>query len=195
MNEGLAVLAGFCHCGCGGKTTISDGTDRRRGWIKGRPLRWILGHHTERHGATSKGVRSPEYLSWIAMRQRCNNHNHAAFHAYGGRGITVCERWASFENFLADMGPRPSREHTLDRIKNDEGYSPGNCRWATWTVQNHNRRSTRLNPEAVKVIRFLAAGEVSKALLAKLHKISLGNTAKVVNRRAWKSVGDRHAGT
>ena len=109
--------------------------------------------------------------------------------------MSVGEGWCCWEIFLADRGPRPSREHTLDRIKNDEGYSPGNCRWATWTVQNHNRRSTRLNPEAVKVIRFLAAGEVSKALLAKLHKISLGNPAKVVNRRAWKSVGDRHAGT
>lgn len=78
---------------------------------------------------------SPEWLSWMAMQQRCDNRNHEQYKDYGGRGITVCARWREFANFYADMGPRPNGT-TLDRIDNDSGYEPGNCRWATWEQQN-----------------------------------------------------------
>jgi hypothetical protein len=82
-----------------------------------------------------------EYTSWEMMNARCNNPKATGYENYGGRGITVCERWRRFENFLADMGPRPAGT-TLDRWPNNDGnYEPGNCRWATRAQQLGNRRA------------------------------------------------------
>ena len=82
---------------------------------------------------------TPEYRSWRHMIQRCASHP-----AYQGRGITVCERWRTYANFLADMGPRPSLDHSLDRVDNDGNYEPSNCRWASAKEQQRNTRSNRL---------------------------------------------------
>lgn len=83
--------------------------------------------------------RSRTYNSWISMKTRCNNPNALKYPHYGGRGIKVCEQWQSFEAFYADMGERPEGL-TLDRINNDGNYEPSNCRWATASEQNFNRR-------------------------------------------------------
>lgn len=82
------------------------------------------------------------YLTWKNMRTRCLDPRSARYRDYGGRGITICPEWDSFETFLRDMGPRPDGT-TLDRIDNSKGYSPSNCKWSTPTEQNRNRRSTR----------------------------------------------------
>lgn len=88
---------------------------------------------------------SPEYRSWMHMKTRCLNPRHIAYHRYGGRGIKICKRWLEgFENFLADLGPRPSSKHTLDRIDNDGDYEPSNVRWGTLAEQNNNRSDNRL---------------------------------------------------
>lgn len=86
----------------------------------------------------------PTYLCWSSMRSRCNDANGHKFSRYGGRGIKVCERWGSFNAFLADMGERPSRLHTLDRKDNNGNYELSNCRWATAKEQGRNRSTTRM---------------------------------------------------
>lgn len=82
-----------------------------------------------------------EYGIWAGMIQRCENPNNSNYHSYGGRGISVCRSWrASFDMFLADMGDRPSLDHSIDRINNNGNYEPGNCRWATSLQQSANSR-------------------------------------------------------
>lgn len=135
----------LCRCDCGKETVVSSSQIGR----KQNPVRSCGCLRLERanaanttHGHTASGRRSLEYSSWTHMLQRCNNPKNVRFSSYGGRGITVCNEWLSFERFLADIGPRPTKRHSLDRINNDLPYSQSNCRWATSAEQARNKRTT-----------------------------------------------------
>ena len=127
------------------------------------------------------------------MLQRCSKPSRADWPRYGGRGISVCERWHSFDNFLADMGVCPDGL-TLDRIDNCGNYEPGNCRWVTWEVQYRNRRTNagerhgnaKLTVEDVLAIRDLVAHGVSYRRVGSIFGISHTNVGYIVHGQAWR---------
>lgn len=125
----------------------------------------ILRHGHTRRTPTGR-VLSPEYRAYTAMKNRCLNPRQARFKDYGARGITICDRWLNgesgltgFECFLADVGQKPSLGHTLERSDNDDGYRPGNVRWATRAEQNRNKRDTRMVDVCGCEVPFIEAAE------------------------------------
>jgi hypothetical protein len=125
-----------------------------------RPSRETIGERRFVHGYTVGG-NSPTYRCWSAMLTRCTNPNFPGFQRYGAQGITVCERWRSFDAFLEDMGERPSPGHSIDRIDGARGYEPGNCRWADHREQCRNRKTTRavIRSDGVRYRSIVEAAE------------------------------------
>lgn len=136
-----------CQCDCG-NIAFAQTSDLRAG--RHRSCGCLRVDVMTRHGGTNHGGgRTPEYRSWMSMKARCLDSDHDSYKWYGGRGITICDRWlASFEAFLADMGARPSLKHSIDRINNDGNYEPGNCRWATANEQAQNQRHNNQHTRA-----------------------------------------------
>lgn len=141
--EEFSILANYgnyrrmvrCRCDCGNiieatKSNVKKGDKKSCGCLRQR--------HPEKHRR-----KMPEYIAWGAMKQRCYDVNFIHYRHYGGRGIRVCKRWLKFENFIADMGKKPSKNHSLGRIKNNGNYEPGNCRWETRLEQMGNTRRTK----------------------------------------------------
>ena len=133
--NGISCLVWPCRCDCGNLTKVrGDHLKNKNTSSCGCKARNCIG---KTHGLTG----SRTYRIWAQMKNRCLNSSNKDYKYYGARGITVCERWRTFENFLEDMGEAP-HELTLDRHPNPGGdYEPGNCRWATMKEQNRNRRS------------------------------------------------------
>lgn len=125
----------LCICRCG-KETVLPSFDIRNSKTKSCGCM--------QHKGTHKKTGTAEYRCWSGMISRCTNPNNSAYSYYGGRGITVCDYWKEdFSHFYEDMGPKPSLEHSLDRIDSDKGYFPGNCKWATPIEQWENRKVGR----------------------------------------------------
>lgn len=132
---------GLFQCDCGKKTItqihgVRYGNARSCGCLVNEFIASVNFKHGE-------GSKTSEFNIWSGMRERCSNPNHVGYKNYGGRGITVCDRWAnSYINFLADMGRRPSLKHSINRIDNDGNYCPENCEWTTQKRQGGNTRLT-----------------------------------------------------
>jgi len=133
----------------------------------------------------SKGT---EYTIWVDLKQRCNNPKASGYKRYGGRGITVCERWQnSFVDFFEDMGARPSSLHSIDRENNDGNYEPGNCRWATAAQQGQNSSNAKLCMDDAREIRWLHdVGHVSMPNIARAFMVGVTCVWSVIHHRTWK---------
>ena len=140
----------MCRCECGTLkalpgTFVINGYIKSCGCLLSEKARAFVINLNTTHGMGGTST----YRSWSSMRGRCINKNNQAYGSYGGRGITVCERWNSFEAFYADMGARP-RGMSLDRINNNGNYEPSNCRWATHSEQQKNRRPFKRSPNGTR---------------------------------------------
>jgi len=139
------------------------------------------------HGFKRKNNVHPVYDAWCAMKQRCLNPNRHNYKNYGGRGIKICAQWMTFEGFRIDMSASWKEGLTLNRIDNNGNYEPSNCRWATYTEQNRNQRTTKLTQEDVDLIRVVYKyGDYTHKDLAKWFGVSHKTIQSVLSGRKWK---------
>lgn len=135
-----------CECSCGKKSTVIS-SELISGGTKSCGC---LGTERRVLSVTTHGLSgTSEHNIWFGMKDRCNNPRSKAFKDYGGRGIKISDEWDSFEKFLMDMGARPGKNFSVERIDNDKGYSKSNCKWATQSEQAFNRRKKKTNTTGV----------------------------------------------
>lgn len=144
-------VAWNCICECGNTNIIIT-----RSLVKGlsKSCGCLVRDKGYKHGHNKTTGTSTEYNSWHQMKQRCLNPNDKRYEDYGGRGITICERWMDFNNFLADMGEKPDKSYSIDRIDNEKGYYPGNCKWASREEQQRNNRVQKNNSFGVRGVSY-----------------------------------------
>lgn len=175
------------RCSCKGRITVSvysltSGNTASCGCLK----RETTARLSTKHGSAGRGRKTPEYRAWVQLRSRCNNPHVSNYHNYGGRGIKVCRRWATFDNFLADMGSKPTPKHSVERRNNNRGYSPSNCYWGTRADQSRNRRGVKLTVAKARAVRAAkAAGEHYRSI-AKRFKIAPATVWPVARSQTWK---------
>lgn len=159
-------------CGC----LVKESAAKARAFIR-----------QEQHGESKN--KTKEYSCWTSMLQRCFNPNNIGYKNYGGRGITVCERWRnSFRSFLEDMGRKPCKNLTLDRIDVNGNYEPYNCRWASRKIQTRNRRVTVLDEDSVRQIRELRQSGLSLAQIARHLGVKRGVVESVIYNKSWSDI-------
>jgi hypothetical protein len=130
----------LCNCDCGNEVKVRLGNLRNNhttscGCFR-KEIMGKLGLSSITHGM----IKTSEYNSWASMKNRCDNPNSRDYKNWGGRGIKICKEWYSFNNFIKDMGMKPDKTYSIDRINNDGNYEPSNCRWVDSKTQNNNRR-------------------------------------------------------
>lgn len=166
-----------CVCDCGNLLTVyahnlNDSSQRKTkscGCLQKESAKKNL----TTHGYCSNGIIAKEYDSWHLMKQRCQNKNCNKYPSYGGRGITVCQEWDDFENFIKDMGECPTG-FTLERIDNNGNYEKANCKWASRSDQQVNKRKLERNKTGVVGVHLLKSGKYGASLNYENKKYSLG---------------------
>lgn len=142
-------------------------------------------------------TKHPLYVIWNHIKQRCNNPNNRGWKNYGGRGITVCDQWMILENFVTDMGERP-KGMTIERINNDLGYSPENCRWATPAEQSRNTRRNKLLTFDNKTLCFAdwarELGIHKHSLRYRLRRYPIEVALSAPKKKGWPRLGDSRNG-
>jgi hypothetical protein len=162
----------ICKCSCGKEKEVYiynliDGKSLSCGCLRAEQMKG------QKRGAIHGMTNTTEFRCWSSMRERCLNKNHSAYHLYGGRGISICIRWNEFINFFNDMGVKPSKSYSLDRINNNGNYEPGNCRWATWKEQAANKRFNQKKgiPRTDEVKRKISVTKLAQSALKKRLKM------------------------
>ena len=174
-----------CKCDCGNETVVFRMNLRPQNTTScGCVFRKRASDRFKTHGRS----KTTEYRSWSQMKNRCQNPNADRWEYYGGRGIKVCERWQKFENFLEDMGPKPGRGYSVERIDNEGDYTPENCKWATRSEQVNNRRSSAINK--IKSAGFTLAEFLADDAMVKDVSVKYGISRNTVTslRRKYETV-------
>jgi len=181
--DGRGSVYWICRCTCG-EDYIVRGTNLRSGGSTRCSL--CSSNAIAMHRTTHNETKTPLYRVWRSMKHRCNNTQSKQYLSYGGRGITVCNRWEmSFLDFKKDMGDVPDN-CSLDRIDNDRGYEPVNCRWATRKMQQQNRRCVVLNPVMVRVIRYLYSNKKKTlACISRATRINYSVVQNAASQLTW----------
>ncbi len=187
IRKGRTFAYWQCRCDCGAELPfVSSNLNKAVSY----GMDWSCGCREPKLRKNHGLFKLPEYKSWSAMLQRCTNSNNPDFHHYGGRGITVCDRWNDFSNFLEDMGRRPTPKHTLERKENNGNYEKENCRWATRAEQAHNTRTNVMTEESAAQVKAMTL-HMSLVDIARQFDVSTSCVSHIKQGRSWKQPNER----